>query len=86
MHPLGLAYYPDGAHGFGTHATVPELEHPTPEDCDTATFKCNPGTGVEQAPLVSAKTENRVICYTDTSIITNSYLNAGLFAIMPRLA
>merc|ERR1711933_539743 len=28
-HPLGLAYYPDGAHDG-----VPELEEPTPAECD----------------------------------------------------
>ena len=26
MHPLGLAYYPDGAHGFEKFMEVPELE------------------------------------------------------------
>ena len=31
MHPLGLAYYPDGAHGFKQFHQVPELEFPTPE-------------------------------------------------------
>jgi len=51
FHPLGLAYYPDGAHGYGDYAEVPELEHPTPDDCDEAHFACNPGDGVNQAPL-----------------------------------
>ena len=50
MHPLGFAYYPDGAHGFEGHAEVPELEHPTPAECDDELFACNPGTG-KQAPL-----------------------------------
>ena len=45
-HPLGLAYYPDGA-----HTGVPELEEPTPEDCDSPEYMCNPGEGVQQAPL-----------------------------------
>merc|ERR1712159_752151 len=45
-HPLGLAYYPDGA-----HTGVPELEEPTPEDCNEAEYMCNPGDGVQQAPL-----------------------------------
>jgi len=51
MHPLGLAYYPDGAHGFKQFEEVPELEFPTPDTCDEAQFSCNPGTGVKQAPL-----------------------------------
>lgn len=51
MHPLGLAYYPDGAHGFLEYAEVPELEHPTPDTCDEEQFLCNPGPGVVQAPL-----------------------------------
>merc|ERR1711937_172309 len=46
FHPLGLAYYPDGAHD-----DVPELEEPTPGECDEEQFKCNPGEGVQQAPL-----------------------------------
>ena len=46
MHPLGFAYYPDGALGFGGHAEVPELEHPTPDDCAKAEFACNPGADV----------------------------------------
>merc|ERR1711907_900804 len=46
FHPLGLAYYPDGAHD-----DVPELEEPTPAECDEDQFKCNPGEGVKQAPL-----------------------------------
>jgi len=46
FHPLGLAYYPDGA-----HTGVPELEEPTPEDCNEAEYMCNPGDGVQQAPL-----------------------------------
>merc|ERR1712078_406177 len=45
-HPLGLAYYPDGAHD-----DVPELEEPTPGECDEEQFMCNPGEGVQQAPL-----------------------------------
>jgi len=45
-HPLGLAYYPDGAHD-----DVPELEEPTPGECDEEQFMCNPGNGVKQAPL-----------------------------------
>ena len=32
MHPLGFAYYPDGALGYDQYAEVPELENPTPED------------------------------------------------------
>eukprot|EP00092_Neocalanus_flemingeri_P012410 GFUD01013378.1.p1 GENE.GFUD01013378.1~~GFUD01013378.1.p1 ORF type:complete len:390 (-),score=85.04 GFUD01013378.1:12-1181(-) len=51
MHPLGLAYYPDGAHGFQQFEEVPELEYPTPEDCNQEQFKCNPGGNVKQAPL-----------------------------------
>ena len=51
MHPLGLAYYPDGAHGFGPEPEVPELEEPTPDDCSTAKFACDPGAGVKEAPL-----------------------------------
>jgi len=51
FHPVGLAYYPDGALGSGGYAEVPELEEPTPEDCDLTDFQCNPGTGVQQAPL-----------------------------------
>jgi len=51
MHPLGLAYYPDGAHGFQEFPEVPELEYPTPEDCDLEQFLCNPGKDVKQAPL-----------------------------------
>jgi len=51
MHPLGLAYYPDGAHGFGQFEEVPELEYPTPDTCDEEQFGCNPGPGVKQAPL-----------------------------------
>jgi len=46
FHPLGLAYYPDGAHD-----DVPELEEPTPGECDEEQFMCNPGEGVQQAPL-----------------------------------
>ena len=34
MHALGMAYYPDGAHGYLDFGEVPELEEPTPEDCD----------------------------------------------------
>jgi hypothetical protein len=54
-HPIGLAYYPDGAHGhgangFGEFASVPELEFPTPDDCDDTDFQCNPGVE-KQAPL-----------------------------------
>merc|ERR1711907_202433 len=45
-HPLGLAYYPDGA-----HTGVPELEEPTPAECDEEEYMCNPGNGVKQAPL-----------------------------------
>ena len=45
-HPLGLAYYPDGAHDG-----VPELEEPTPAECDEEDYMCNPGEGVQQAPL-----------------------------------
>jgi len=51
MHPLGLAYYPDGAHGFGEFSEVPELEFPTPEDCNLEEFLCNPGANMKQAPL-----------------------------------
>jgi len=51
MHPLGLAYYPDGAHGFESFAEVPELEYPTPDTCDERQFLCNPGDEVKQAPL-----------------------------------
>jgi len=51
MHPLGFAYYPDGAHGYQQFAEVPELEYPTPEDCDQQQFACNPGLEVAQAPL-----------------------------------
>lgn len=51
MHPLGLAYYPDGAHGFLDFAEVPELEYPTPADCNHPDFLCNPGEQVQQAPL-----------------------------------
>jgi len=51
MHPLGLAYYPDGAHGYKHFEEVPELEFPTPDTCDQAQFSCNPGAGVKQAPL-----------------------------------
>lgn len=51
MHPLGLAYYPDGAHGFETFAEVPELEYPTPDTCNENEFLCNPGDEVKQAPL-----------------------------------
>eukprot|EP00092_Neocalanus_flemingeri_P008162 GFUD01008802.1.p1 GENE.GFUD01008802.1~~GFUD01008802.1.p1 ORF type:complete len:391 (-),score=82.88 GFUD01008802.1:147-1319(-) len=51
MHPLGLAYYPDGAHGFQLFAEVPELEYPTPQVCDQVQFSCNPGENVKQAPL-----------------------------------
>jgi len=50
-HPIGLAYYPDGALGFGNFSEVPELENPTPEDCESEDFQCNPGADVEQAPL-----------------------------------
>merc|ERR1712003_618259 len=45
-HPLGLAYYPDGA-----HEDVPELEFPTPDECSEEEYLCNPGDGVKQAPL-----------------------------------
>jgi hypothetical protein len=51
MHPLGYAYYPDGAHGFGDFAEVPELEHPTPDDCATDDFKCNTLSAACEAPL-----------------------------------
>jgi len=51
MHPLGLAYYPDGAHGFQQFLEVPELEYPTPQDCYEPQFICNPGEEVKQAPL-----------------------------------
>jgi len=51
MHPLGLAYYPDGAHGYQQLQEVPELEHPTPTTCNQVQFNCNPGDGVKQAPL-----------------------------------
>jgi len=51
MHPLGLAYYPDGAHGFEQFQEVPELEFPTPQVCDQVQFNCNPGKDVKQAPL-----------------------------------
>ena len=51
MHPLGLAYYPDGAHGFQEFEEVPELEYPTPDDCNLEQFLCNPGEDVKQAPL-----------------------------------
>jgi len=51
MHPLGFAYYPDGAHGYKKFAEVPELEYPTPEDCDLPEFSCDPGNEVAQAPL-----------------------------------
>ena len=51
MHPLGFAYYPDGAHGWLDFAELPELEIPTPDLCDLPQFECNPGADVEQAPL-----------------------------------
>jgi len=51
MHPLGLAYYPDGAHGFQQFVEVPELEYPTPQVCNELQFSCNPGEEVKQAPL-----------------------------------
>ena len=51
MHPLGLAYYPDGAHGYQQFEEVPELEFPTPDICDQVQFSCNPGPEVKQAPL-----------------------------------
>ena len=44
--PLGLAYYPGGS-----HTGVPELEQPTPEKCKDKPFFCDPGEGVQQAPL-----------------------------------
>jgi len=50
-HPLGFAYYPDGAHGWLDLAELPELEIPTPDLCDLPQFQCNPGADVEQAPL-----------------------------------
>jgi hypothetical protein len=45
-HPVGLAYYQDGA-----LADNPELEEPTPSECDLEEYLCNPGEGVQQAPL-----------------------------------
>merc|ERR1712182_92031 len=30
---------------------VPELEEPTPAECDEEDYMCNPGEGVQQAPL-----------------------------------
>ena len=51
MHPLGFAYYPDGAHGWLDNAELPELESPNPELCDLPQFKCNPGEDIQQAPL-----------------------------------
>merc|ERR1712128_308752 len=51
MHPLGLAYYPDGAHGYQQFQEVPELEYPTPQVCNQVQFNCNPGEDVKQAPL-----------------------------------
>jgi len=54
MHPLGFAYYPDGAHGFKQYAEVPELEEPHPETCNEQQFLCNPNNQtakVRQAPL-----------------------------------
>ena len=51
MHPLGFAYYPDGAHGWLDNAELPELESPTPDLCDLPQFQCNPGEGILQAPL-----------------------------------
>jgi len=54
MHPLGFAYYPDGAHGFKQFAEVPELEEPHPETCNEQQFLCNPNNQtakVRQAPL-----------------------------------
>lgn len=51
MHPLGLAYYPDGAHGYEHFDEVPELEYPTPDTCKEEQFQCNPGDEVKQAPL-----------------------------------
>jgi len=47
---LGLAYYPDGAHGFLQYDEVPELEAPTPDSCSDVAFLCNPGAEVRQAP------------------------------------
>jgi len=51
MHPLGLAYYPDGAHGYKHFQEVPEFEVPTPELCQSNEFLCDPGRGLKQAPL-----------------------------------
>ena len=51
MHPLGFAYYPDGAHGWLDNAELPELESPNPDLCDLPQFQCNPGEGIQQAPL-----------------------------------
>jgi len=54
MHPLGFAYYPDGAHGFKQYAEVPELEEPHPETCNEQQFLCNPNNQsakVRQAPV-----------------------------------
>jgi hypothetical protein len=52
MHPIGMAYYPDGALGYDQYAEVPELENPTPEDCALPEFACEPGAA--QAPLYGA--------------------------------
>lgn len=72
-HPIGLAYYPDGAHGhgangFGEFASVPELEFPTPDDCDDTDFQCNPGVE-KQAPLYcqDGVCEVRVVCDASVS-------------------
>lgn len=51
MHPLGFAYYPDGAHGWLDNAELPELESPNPDLCELPQFQCNPGDDIQQAPL-----------------------------------
>jgi len=50
-HPLDFAYYPDGKHGFNGFEKVPKIEVPLPEACNEPEFMCNPGEGVQQAPL-----------------------------------
>jgi hypothetical protein len=45
FHPLGFAYYPDGA-----HLGAPELEYPNPADCALPEFGCDPAVAT-QAPL-----------------------------------
>ena len=72
-HPVGFAYYPDGA-----HTGVPELEVPTPDECSEPEYACNPEA--TQAPLYCVAG----VCETLDDWNNPDSTGSGLDAYEPR--